>query len=352
MVTAYKSELQRLDAMFAGSSKIGLAVHVHPDGDALGSSAALLRYLRGFRGKQAVLLLPDSYPDYLDFILSGDDFIIAADNAEAASECVASCDLLVCLDHNSPDRTGLLEPALRRSRAPKVLVDHHLDPSVADYDLVFSETEVSSTSELLFGLISAMPDIRRKKKFPVAIGTPLMAGMTTDTNNFANSVFPGTFRMASRLLASGVDRDAILFRLYNQYRENRFRAMGCFLTEKLTLLPGGIAYAVFDSETLKRFSLADGDTEGFVNMPLGIAGIRMSIFLKEDNGFFRVSVRSTGDCSSSDFAREHFHGGGHFHAAGGRLFFPDDIASAASAAQYVERAAARFLQDCAPSRHE
>ena len=85
-------------------------------------------------------------------------------------------------------------------------------------------------------------------------------------------------------------------------------------------------------------------------MPLGIAGVRMSIFLKEDDGFFRVSVRSTGDCPSSEFARRFFHGGGHFHASGGRLYFPDDIASPSSAETYIETSAARFLQDCAPSK--
>lgn len=352
MKTAYKSELQHLDALFSGCRKVGLAVHVHPDGDALGSSVALLRYLRRFRNKEAVLLLPDSYPNTLDFVLGAESAVIASDDSVAASDCLASCDLVVCLDHNSPGRTGLLESAIRSSSATKVVIDHHLDPDRESYDLVFSETEVSSTCELLYRLLSAMPDIRACGNFPVDIGTPLMAGMTTDTNNFSNSVYPGTFRMASDLLACGVDRDRILFLLYNQYRENRFRAMGCFLGEKLVILPNGAAYAVFDRQTEERFGLEDGDTEGFVNLPLGIAGIRMSIFMKEDDGFFRVSVRSTGDCSASDFAREHFHGGGHFHAAGGRLFFPGDIPSASCAAGYAEHAAARFLQDPAPSKND
>lgn len=351
MDSSYKSELRRLDALFSGSSRIGLAVHVHPDGDALGSAVALSRYLREFRGKETVVLLPDMFPSFLSFIVGTENFIVAESDAAAAAEAVASCDLLVCLDHNSPGRTGLLEQPVRQSAAPKVLIDHHLDPEEGIYSPAFSDTEVSSTCELLYSLLSAMPDISGSGGFPVGMGEPLMAGMTTDTNNFANSVFPGTFRMASELLAAGVDRDGILFRLYNQYRENRFRAMGCFLGEKLKLLPGGVAYAVFDRCTEERFGLEDGDTEGFVNMPLGIGGVRMSIFLKEDKGFFRVSVRSVGDCAASDFASRCFHGGGHFHAAGGRLYFPEDIPSPAAAAEYVEISAARFLQDSAPSKN-
>lgn len=351
MNTVCKTGMKRLDAFFAESSRVGLLVHVHPDGDALGSSVALMRYLRDFRNKEVFLLLPDRFPANLDFVLGEDTALVAADDPETAGNRLASCDLLVCLDHNSPDRTGLLEPFIRASRARKVLIDHHLDPAAGNYDLVFSETEVSSACELLFSLLSEMPDIKAAGSFPVELGTPLMTGMTTDTNNFANSVFPGTFRMASDLLAAGVDREGILFRLYNQYRENRFRAMGWFLGEKMKLLPGGVAYAVFDRQAQDRFGLVDGDTEGFVNMPLGIAGVRMSIFLKEDDGFFRVSVRSVGDCSSSDFARKFFHGGGHFHAAGGRLHFPEDIDSPSSAAEYTEKAAARFLQESAPSKY-
>lgn len=350
MKTVGKSEFERLDAMFGAASRVGLAVHVHPDGDALGSALALARYLRNFRGAQVELLLPDPYPGSLQFMFGDEKPVVASDDAQAASGLVASCDLLVSLDHNSPSRTGLLEQALYASAAPRLLIDHHLDPELGSYALAFSDSEVSSTCELLYFLLKGMPDIAAAGAFPVEIGTPLMVGMTTDTNNFANSVFPGTLTMASELLAAGVDRDAVLDLLYNQYRENRFRAMGCFLSEKLTMLPGGVAYAVFDSPTQQRFALVDGDTEGFVNMPLGIAGVRMSVFLREDEGFFRVSVRSRGDCAASDFAARFFHGGGHFHAAGGRLYLPGDIASPSLAGRYIEDSAARFLQDSAPSK--
>ena len=345
MRTLDKMKLGQLDALFGAASTVGLTVHVHPDGDALGSAVALARYLRGFRGKTVSILLPDSYPANLEFIMEGEKALVASDDPDAAARRIASCELLVALDHNSPGRIGLLEEPFRASPARKLLIDHHLDPDAGSYGLVFSETEVSSTCELLYWLLRALPPFAAAEGLPRELGTPLLTGMTTDTNNFANSVFPETLRMASELLAAGVDRDAVLDELYNQYRENRFRAMGCFLSEKLTILPGGVAYAVFDRQTQERFGLVDGDTEGFVNMPLGIAGVRMSIFLKEDDGFFRVSVRSTGDCAASDFAASWFHGGGHFHAAGGRLYFPSDIPSASHAAQYVETSAARFLQD-------
>ncbi len=61
--------------------------------------------------------------------------------------------------------------------------------------------------------------------------------MTTDTNNFSNSVFPSTFEMASRLIEAGVDRDAILVSLYNNYRENRLRLMGFLIKQKSSRSP-------------------------------------------------------------------------------------------------------------------
>ena len=95
-----------------------------------------------------------------------------------------------------------------------------------------------------------------------------MTGMTTDTNNFANSVFPGTMRMASELIAAGVDRDLILSDLYHNYRENRLRLMGYLLSENLVISPEGAAVMVLDKECQERFDFRQGESEGFVNLPI------------------------------------------------------------------------------------
>ena len=346
------ADILRLEAFFAASKRPCIVVHTHPDGDALGSGVALLAYLRLCRGAEASLLLPDAAPASLDFLLPEEGVVDASADPQGAQTRIADCDLLFCLDMNGFGRAEALAAPLGACTAPKVLVDHHLNPERASFDLAFSETEISSASELLYQVLLALPGVGAAERLPLAVLTPLMAGMTTDTNNFANSVWPSTLRMASELLAAGVDRDALLDQLYHNYRENRFRAMGAFLHERLTVTPDGVAYAVLDRDFLRRYDVQDGETEGFVNLPLGIGGVRLSLFLKEDEGHFRVSIRSKSGVSANRLAAEAFHGGGHTCAAGGKLFFPQDIPAPEAAGEYIATVTARFMRGQAPSLSE
>ena len=66
------------------------------------------------------------------------------------------------------------------------------------------------------------------------------------------------------------------------------------------------------------FGIQAGDTEGLVNYPLSIGNIRFATLITERNDEVKFSFRSKGDFDVSKFAREHFDGGGHFNASGGR----------------------------------
>ena len=340
-----ENSIRTLDGLIEAAERITIAVHTHPDGDAAGSGAALLSYLRERRGKDAVLLLPDPLPDSLTFVLPRDWVMVYEEAPETACGRIAASDLLFGMDFNAFDRTGGAEIPLRESRADKVLFDHHLSPDRAAFDLVFSRTEVSSACEVLFDTLLALPDIAGDAgKLPAACTYALMTGMTTDTNNFANSVFPGTLRMASALLAAGTDRDDILARLYNRYRENRFRLMGYLLSEVLRITPEGVAYMILRKEDQLRFNMRQGETEGFVNLPLGIDRVRMSLFLTEQEDHFRVSVRSKKGTSANRMAASCFHGGGHELAAGGKLYFPADIPGPDDAQAYILKGIEGFFE--------
>ena len=340
-----ENSIRTLDGLIEAAERITIAVHTHPDGDAAGSGAALLSYLRERRGKDAVLLLPDPLPDSLTFVLPRDGVMVYEEAPETACGRIAASDLLFGMDFNAFDRTGGAEIPLRESRAEKVLFDHHLSPDRAAFDLVFSRTEVSSACEVLFDTLLALPDIAGDAgKLPAACAYALMTGMTTDTNNFANSVFPGTLRMASALLAAGTDRDDILARLYNRYRENRLRLMGYLLSEVLRITPEGVAYMILRKADQLRFDMRQGETEGFVNLPLGIDRVRMSLFLTEQEDHFRVSVRSKKGTSANRMAASRFHGGGHELAAGGKLYFPADIPGPDDAQAYILKGIEGFFE--------
>ena len=341
-----KDSVQRLNALFQGAVSVTVAAHPHPDGDALGSVSGLVSYLRECRGKDAVAVLPDSPAATVRFIVPDSVPLLCLDaDREACLRRIGESDLIVLLDANGFSRTEGLKEAFEASPAPKVLIDHHVGPERDRFQVVFSTPDVSSASELLYYILKELPDIDGDaSKLPADAARALLTGMTTDTNNFANSVYPGTFEMAAELIAAGVDRDDVLAKLYNRYRENRVRVMGYLQHEVMRITPEGLAYIIATRDILDRFGVDEGETEGLVNIPLSIDRVKMSILLKQEKDHFRVSIRSKKGWSARQAADARFHGGGHENAAGGKLWYPGDIDAPEDAAAYLEQVSRDFLK--------
>lgn len=347
MNTIETSKVTRLDHLIGNAVQISIVSHTREDGDAVGSCIALMHYLSECRNCNVGITFSDPVPDSISFLIPEPDrnrIFIQSKDATSTTEWIKKSDLVFCLDCNSFSRTDKLQDVYTESKAEKVLIDHHLSPDSAEFDLVFSEIKISSTAELLFYILLEMPEISHDaSKLPIVTSNSLMAGMTTDTNNFANSTFPSTLNMASQLLSVGVNRDKILSNLYNCFRENRVRIMGHIFKDMMVITNNGVAYMILDKEAIDKYDVHEGETEGFVNIPLSIKKVKMSILLKQDDGYFRVSIRSKRGTSANKCALEYFNGGGHELAAGGRLYFPKDIANSSMAAEYIERVTDIFL---------
>lgn len=334
-----KENIQTLEQWIARAASPVVLGHTHPDGDALGATAALALYLRGL-GKDAAVVFPDSPADNLRFILPAHVPCLFQDtDPDAAVQRIQQADLIFLVDANAFSRIEGLQDAASASSAPKVLMDHHLNPDLDSFGLAFTTPDISSASEVVYWILKELMEEAPSS----SMWDSLMIGMTTDTNNFANSVFPSTFRMASELIEAGVDRDALLQQIYWSYRENRVRLMGYMQSEELHVLPNGTAYMILTKDIQERFDMLDGESEGLVNVPLAIKKVKLSVLLKEDDGHFRVSARSKKGTSAQQLARQYFHGGGHENAAGGKLFIGQDIASAQAAPAYVEQVLKAFL---------
>ena len=150
------SNIQALEAMVHEARKISIVTHQKPDGDAMGSSIALYHYLK-MCGKDSVrIILNDRYPGFLEFLSSdipATDIILFQEMQETAEILIQDSDLIFCLDFNAFHRTDGMESVLAGSKAAKLLIDHHLNPDRESFDLIFSETQVSSASELLFHIL-------------------------------------------------------------------------------------------------------------------------------------------------------------------------------------------------------
>lgn len=335
----------KLDALISGASRIALVSHTRPDGDAAGCCAALSSFISGFYGDKSTIVLDNAAADAVAFVLEGHKVLYFDSDREAAEQCLRSAGLIFCLDVSSPSRTGGPESLIRSSNAPKILIDHHLSPEEEAFDMVISSINVSSACELLYKSLKAMPQIDGDfGKLPLSCLSALMTGLTTDTNNFANSVFPDTFITASELIAAGVDREAILSHIYNEYRENRIRLTGRLLSREMRITDNGVAYIVLSDELGRQYDIRSGELEGLVNMPLGIKSVRMSIFVREDDGFLRVSVRTKRGTSANALCVKYFHGGGHELASGGKLFIGQDVADIGDTAAYIEKVTSEFFR--------
>lgn len=331
------------------ATKVGIFTHVNPDGDAMGSTLGIMGYLDSLN-KESTIFIPSGYGESLAFMVPErvKDRIVVWDESKRDETCseISRCDLLIGLDFNTLERIGEFGPILSSSPAVKILIDHHVGPDTKTFNQVYSTTQVSSTCELLFGILMDSPQISGDcGKMTPLTRDALMTGMTTDTNNFANSVFPGTFTMASKLIEAGTDRDSIIRNLFFSYPTRRIKAQGYILDNLLKITDYGVAYIILDWPTQQKFGLKEGDTEGFVNIPLSAAEVKMSIFLKEESNRqkIRVSIRSKEGTSARDAAMKYFHGGGHILASGGKLMIGEDIDSLDNAAYYIEENTRNFF---------
>ena len=315
-----EAEIATLKENIDNSNRIVICCHKSPDGDALGSSLAWAEYLRT-QGKEPDIIVPDAYPDFLQW-LPGTERIIRYDKhaADKADEMLQKADLIFCLDFNGANRVDEMKYALEQSPAHKIMIDHHLDPSM-DTVLTVSHPQMSSTSELGFRIIWQLGGFEEmSRKCAVCI----YCGMMTDTGGFTyNSNQPEIFFIVSQLLTKGIDKDKIYRNVFNNFSPWAIRLRGYLMSQKLNIFNDlHAAYFTISRRDMRDFHFIKGDAEGLVNEPLKIKGMRLSISLREDDrrdNTIWVSLRSVDDFPCNLVASEFFNGGGHLNASGGRL---------------------------------
>ena len=313
-----EAQLSQLDQLIISADTILITSHKSPDGDAIGSCLGWAEYLRT-RGKEATVIVPDQYPDFLQW-LPNTEKIIRYDKHPAKCDMLFKiADLVFCLDYNATSRVQDMEQALVSSPAPKVLIDHHLDPDVPAV-LTISRPEACSTCELVFRIVWQFGSFDGlDKRFAI----PIYCGMMTDTGGFLyNSTRPEIYFIIGELLTKRIDKDRIYRNVYHNYSENRIRLMGYVMYEKLVYMPEfHTAFYTITREEQKRFHFIKGDAEGLVNIPQQIKGLKLSISLREDSekSCIWVSLRSVDQFPCNKMASEFFNGGGHLNASGGHL---------------------------------
>lgn len=311
-----KDSFGKFKTLLKSAKNIVIVTHYSPDGDAMGSSLGLYHYLTQI-GKSVKVIVPNAYPDFLHWLPANNKVLVFEKDEAKAEKTIHKADCIFTLDFNTFKRLEKLGDILQTSTAPKVLIDHHQQPDQYA-KLYFHDVKACSTCELVFDLIVGLGD---KKLIDKKIAACLYTGLMTDTGSFRYpSVTAKTHTVIAELLKTGIIPSDIHGAVYDTYSADRLKLVGFALSQKMTVMKDlPVAFFALNHSDLQKFNYQKGDTEGLVNYPFGIKGIKVCAFFNEaPEGYIKISFRSKGKIDVNTFARKYFNGGGHINAAGGK----------------------------------
>jgi phosphoesterase RecJ-like protein len=323
-----QNDISRLKELLDKSQNILITTHHNADGDAIGSTIGLGLVLKK-AGKKVNIVTPNEYPHFLKWMQGSDMITVFKGSEEKVKKMADEAEVVFCVDYNEPSRLKYAADTIFNSKATVVMIDHHPEPF--DFaDICISETDLGSAAELVFHVVT---HLGLESLVDKDVASALYVGIMTDTGCFSFSCsYPGVFEVVAQLIKHGIPKDEIHARIYDNYSDTRIRLMGFCLNEKMVILPEySTAYISLTQNELDRFHHVPGDTEGFVNLPFSIKGIKLTAFFMEKKDHVKISFRSRGSFSVTELAKMNFRGGGHMNAAGAEWDLP------------LERTIQRFL---------
>lgn len=309
-------EINEIYGQLAGKKKIVITTHQKPDADAMGSSLGLAHFLRQF-GHDVTVISPTNWARWLDWMEGTADVLDYELHRVESERILDEAEWLFCLDHNHFSRTKNLAPKLALLSCTKILIDHHQEPDTASFHYGVSNTGKSSTCEMVYDFIVGSG---HRDKINIFVAECLYAGVVADTGSFRfSSTHASVHRMVAYLKELGMEHTKVHEALYDNFLENRLRFLGHVLTNRLEIdYELNTALMWVSKQELLKYDIRTGDTEGLVNYPLSIQGIKLVGLVIDRDEERKWSFRSKGGFDCNTFARKYFSGGGHFNAAGGR----------------------------------
>lgn len=296
--------------------KIVITFHQKPDADAMGSGLGLYNFLIQF-GHESTVISPTNWAGFLSWMPGAKKVLDFEMQNEKAIKALQEAEWLFCLDFNVLNRTKNMEPVIKNLSCTKILIDHHQQPQTEVFDFGTSDTNKSSTAEMVFDFII---NSGYSEKINTEVAECLYAGVMTDTGSFRfNSTSADVHKMVAKLKEKGLDHSKIHENLFDNFLEGRFRFFGNTLLNRMQIFyEFNTALIAIPQKDLIKYNVKTGDTEGLVNFPLSIKGIKLAAVIIDRGDERKSSFRSKGGFDVNTFARKYFNGGGHYNAAGGK----------------------------------
>ncbi len=291
----------KIDQLMEGVSTVGIAGHIRPDGDCIGSCMGMYQYLSKCYPEVRIDVFLEKVPSELQFIKDVDKI-----NHDYTSD-VTSYDLFIVLDCGK-ERTGDAEKFFDAAKKT-VNIDHHVSNSGTG-EINYIVPTASSACELVYEVID-------NTKLDIDIAKTLYTGMVTDTGVFKyNNTSPKTMEIAAKLISYGFDFGSLIDHVFYEKTYLQNQILGRALLESMLLMDGKCIVAALSKQTMDFYGAESSDLDGIVSQLLLTIGAECSLFMYElEPMVYKVSLRSTGSVDVSAIA-EVFGGGGHKRAAG------------------------------------
>ena len=311
------TQLENLQTYLSSPKNIVIVPHRNPDGDAMGSTIALCLYLNK-KGHKATVVAPNEYPEFLHWLPASKKVLLFDKQNKQSKKAIDASDMIFLLDFNALHRVGDdMQKTLEAYPNNFAMIDHHLQPdAIATY--LYSDPSICSTAQMVYHFIEKLNDVEVIDK---DIATCLYVGIMTDTGSFRfRSTTSTTHKIIAELIDKGAENDKIHNQVYDANSYNRLLLLGQALTNLKAFPTYKTAFITLSEEEKKKYGYQKGDTEGVVNYALSLKDIIFAAIFIEDKEqkIIKISFRSKGKFSVNQFARNHFNGGGHDNASGGK----------------------------------
>ncbi|RPD51393.1 DHH family phosphoesterase [Paracnuella aquatica] len=307
--------IQDIFPLLSQPRRVVVTMHQKPDADAMGSVLGLQHFLVQM-GHQVQVISPTNWARWLDW-MPGVDAVLDYELHRAKSdEYMEAAEWIFCLDFNHLARTKGMAKKLAEVAAQKILIDHHEQPYMVQFAYGISSPGKSSTCEMVYDLIV---ESGHRDKINKPVSECLYAGIVSDTGSFRfSSTGASVHHMVAYLKEMGLEHAKVHESLFDNFLENRLRFLGHILTNRMEVdYLNNTALVYITRQDLYKYDIKTGDTEGIVNYPLSIQGIKLVGFVVDRDELRKWSFRSKGAFDCNTFARTYFNGGGHYNAAGG-----------------------------------
>jgi len=287
--------IKEIFPLLSSPRKVVITTHQKPDADAMGSSLALYHFLTGF-GHSVTVISPTNWAGWVDW-MPGARLVLDYEKNRVKADAMTD--------------------KLKDLACTKILIDHHQEPDSTSFTFGISDTSKSSTCEMIYDFIV---DSGNADKLTMEINECIYAGVVADTGSFRfSSTHAGVHKLAADLKARGLDHGKVHEKLFDNFLENRLRFTGNVLLNRMEVFyEYNTALVAIPKADLIKYQIKTGDSEGLVNFPLSIQGIKLVALVIDRDEERKWSFRSKGEFDCNTFARKYFEGGGHYNASGGR----------------------------------